>query len=84
MYAGPLANGDIAVVVVNWGYFNLGPFTLEFKDIDMSAATVATVRDLWAHKDIGDFTGSFHIDHFNAYQSYAFRITPKKSLEFLQ
>eukprot|EP00347_Sterkiella_histriomuscorum_P015513 403356745 len=83
VYAGPLENGDIAVVVVNWGFLSLGAFTLNFSDIDLSATTSATIRDLWEHKDIGDFTGTYSIDKFEPYQSYAFRITPKKAQEFL-
>ena len=58
----PLADGSTAV-----GFFNRGEgmdrtdrLTLQLKDIGITGS--ATVRDLWAHKDLGQFTGSFTAD----------------------
>jgi len=56
VWAKPLADGGIAV-----GLFNRGesgnPVTVSFKDIGIQGS--AKVRDLWMHKDLGSFNGSY-------------------------
>jgi alpha-galactosidase len=56
VWAKPLADGAIAV-----GLFNQGgtpnPVTVHFADLGISGA--AAVRDLWQHKDLGEFRGEF-------------------------
>jgi alpha-galactosidase len=65
VWAKPLADGSIAV-----GLFNRGesgnPVTVSFKDIGMQGS--AKVRDLWTHKDLGPFNGSYtaEIPHHGA------------------
>ena len=71
----------MAAVIVNWAYTNLGEFTLNFSDIDIKEGTPVTIRDLWAHQDIGVFQSNFTIQHFNGYQSFAYRITPHQQNE---
>ncbi len=52
----PLADGGKAV-----GLFNRGesPMTLTVNFSDIGVSGNAAVRDLWAHKDLGNFTGSY-------------------------
>lgn len=56
VWAKPLADGSYAV-----GLFNRGespnPVTLELKDIGIHGS--AKIRDLWAHRDLGSFTGTY-------------------------
>jgi alpha-galactosidase len=56
VWAKPLADGGIAV-----GLFNRGesgnPVTIRFKDIGIEGS--AKVRNLWMHKDLGSFHGSY-------------------------
>ncbi|MGE5206962.1 MAG: glycoside hydrolase family 27 protein [Chlamydiota bacterium] len=56
VWAKPLADGSYAV-----GLFNRGespnPVTLELKDIGINGS--AQIRDLWAHRDLGSFTGNY-------------------------
>jgi alpha-galactosidase len=52
----PLADGSNAVGLFNRGW-GATPITVEFRDLGISGT--ATVRDLWARKDLGMFTGSF-------------------------
>ena len=33
MYAAPLANGDVAVVVINWSDVNIGEITFSFTEV---------------------------------------------------
>ena len=58
VWAKPLADGSYAV-----GLFNRSespaPVTLELKDIGISGS--AQIRDLWAHRDLGSFTGSYTV-----------------------
>jgi alpha-galactosidase len=58
VWAKPLADGSYAV-----GLFNRSespaPLTLELKDIGISGS--AQIRDLWAHRDLGSFTGSYSV-----------------------
>ena len=46
------------------GLFNRGesanPVELSFKDIGKKGSL--KIRDLWSHKDIGSFNGSFKVD----------------------
>jgi alpha-galactosidase len=59
----PLADGSKAVGLFNRGvHLNQGaqtasPLTVYFRDIDIGEK--ASVRDLWAHRELGVFTGSF-------------------------
>lgn len=56
VWAKPLADGSTAV-----GLFNRGesenPVTVKFSDLGISGS--ASVRDLWAHKDLGSFEGQY-------------------------
>ncbi len=56
VWAKPLADGGIAV-----GLFNRGesgnPVIIRFKDIGIEGS--AKVRNLWMHKDLGSFNGSY-------------------------
>src|SRR5579871_5726549 len=56
VWAKPLADGSFAVGLFNRGE-SANPVTLELKDIGISGA--AHIRDLWAHRDLGSFTGSY-------------------------
>jgi hypothetical protein len=61
VYAKPLgsfAGGQFAVLLLN----RLGVaqnLTVNWSDLGLNPATSATVRDLWAHQDLGNFTGSY-------------------------
>jgi alpha-galactosidase len=56
VWAKPLADGSIAV-----GLFNRGEstnlITLSYNDIGVQGS--AMLRDLWQHKDLGSFSGSY-------------------------
>jgi alpha-galactosidase len=52
----PLADGQMAVALFNRSEWPM-PITAKFSDLGVSGPR--PVRDLWAHKDLGTFTGSF-------------------------
>lgn len=59
IWAGPLTGGSQAVVLFNRGDGDSAQITVKWTDIGFPNDHSAKVRDLWAHKDLGVFTGSF-------------------------
>jgi hypothetical protein len=59
VWAGPLSGGSQAVVLFNRGVSDNEQITVQWPDIGFSVDHPALVRDLWAHKDLGIFTGNF-------------------------
>jgi alpha-galactosidase len=58
VWAKPLADGSTAVALFNRGE-SANPVTLQLKDIGVSGS--ASVRDLWAHRDLGSVSGSYTV-----------------------
>ncbi len=56
VWAKPLADGSYAVGLFNRGE-SANPVSLELKDIGFHGS--AKVRDLWAHRDLGSFAGTY-------------------------
>jgi alpha-galactosidase len=54
----PLSDGSSAVILFNRGT-SATDITVNWTDLDRAATLGATVRDLWAKKDLGKFTGKF-------------------------
>jgi alpha-galactosidase len=52
----PLADGSAAVLLMNRGN-DTEPITVDFKSVALRGSR--SVRDLWAHKDLGRFTDKF-------------------------
>ncbi|CAF1364364.1 unnamed protein product [Rotaria sordida] len=66
IWAGPLSDGSQAVLLFNRVNSGSEPITVEWSDIGFPTNHSAIVRDLWARKDLGTFTGSYtspNIDH---------------------
>ena len=76
VWAGPLYNGSIAVVLFNTGDTSTS-ITAEWKDIFLQQNQSATVRDLWAHKDMGSMSGSVTAT-VASHGVVMYRITPTK------
>jgi hypothetical protein len=58
VWAGPLSNGDVAVVLFNRGVLP-ARITARWSDVGLARGAAAKVRDLWAHAERGTFTGEF-------------------------
>ncbi len=56
-----LANGGRAVVLLNRSESSK-KMTANWQDIGYPASLQANVHDLWSHKDVGSFTGSYSAD----------------------
>jgi alpha-galactosidase len=74
VWAGPLADGSIGVVLFNRDS-SAAKITANFADIGLSTSATAKVRDLWAHQDLGTFTGAYSAT-INSHASQTLRITP--------
>jgi alpha-galactosidase len=63
IYAGPLAGGARAVVMLNThttgGQYLQSNITVHWRQIGLPAGAAAVVRDLYAERDLGTFTDSF-------------------------
>jgi len=57
VWAKPLSDGTVAAVLLNKGT-NTHNITFDFSTINWKGALVS-VRDLWAHKELGLFRGTF-------------------------
>lgn len=59
VWAGPLTGESRAVVLLNRGSGSSEPITVQWADIGFPADKSATIRDLWARKNLGSFRGHF-------------------------
>ena len=59
VWAGPLLGGSQAVVLLNRGDSGTTEITVQWSDIGFPVDHSATVRDLWAHQDLGVFRGNY-------------------------
>lgn len=78
VYARNLTDGSVAVAFYNPQDVVAKESVLEFELLGWPKDTVASVRDLWAHKDLGDFTGKFATKSVEAHGTMVLRFTPKK------
>merc|ERR1712224_532326 len=79
VYARNLSDGSIAVALYQEADV-AGPGAFDFTLLGLPKGTTATVRDLWAHKDLGDFTDSFSTKSVEAHGTVVLRVTPKKEV----
>jgi len=74
VWAGPLSDGSIGVILFNRGTSSAS-ITANFTDIGLTPNSKANVRDLWAHQDLGAYTGSFS-QTVPTHASITLRVTP--------
>lgn len=75
VWAGPLANNDIAVGVLN-AQDHRAKVTVHWSDIGLKSSQSAKVRDLINHKDLGTFTQSLTLS-IGSHDAAALRVTPQ-------
>jgi len=78
VWAGPLSGGSQAVVLLNRGDSDSEQITVNWTDIGFPVDNSAVVRDLWAHKDIGTFTGSYTSSNIDPHAVMMLNITLTK------
>ena len=70
----PLQNGSVAVVLLNRGTDGQ-TFGVKWEEIGLNPGQKVAVRDLWAHKNVGDFKDSFTA-HIASHQVMMVTLTP--------
>jgi alpha-galactosidase len=78
VWAGPLFGGSQAVVLLNRGDSDSEKITVNWTDIGFPVDHSATIRDLWAHEDLGTFTGSYTSPNINSHAVMMLNITLTK------
>lgn len=75
VWSGPLANGDMAVILFNRGD-SAANITAKFDEIGLQSSK-ASARDLWAYKDLGMFEKSITLE-CESHGSRTLRVTPSQ------
>jgi hypothetical protein len=78
VWAGPLLGGSQAVLLLNRADSGSEEMTVKWSDIGFPVDHPAVVRDLWAHKDIGIFTGSYTSPNIDSHAVMMLNITLTK------
>jgi hypothetical protein len=78
IWAGPLSGGSQAVVLLNRAGNGSEPITVKWSDIGFSVDHSALVRDLWARKDIGIFTGNYTSPNIDSHAVMMLNVTLTK------
>ena len=61
VWAGPLAGGDVVVLLFNRNLSAPVNVTAEWADLGLPPAKKMKARDLWLHKDIGVYAASISL-----------------------
>jgi len=75
IWAGPLSGGSQAIVLFNRADNGSAEITVKWSDIGFSADRPAKVRDLWAHQDLGVFTGNYTSPKIDSHSVMMLNIT---------
>ena len=78
IWAGPLEGGSQAVVLLNRGLSDNEQISVKWTDIGFPANQPALVRDLWARRDLGTFTGLFTSTNLSSHAVMMLNITLTK------
>jgi len=78
VWASPLSGGSQAVILFNRGDNGREEITVKWSDIGFSVDHSAVVRDLWARKDIGVFTGNYTSPKIDSHAVMMLNITLTK------
>jgi alpha-galactosidase len=76
VWAGPLADGSQAVVLLNRNSAGSEMITVKWTDLGWPVDQKAQVRDLWAHQDVGTFTTNYTSPNIERHAVQMLKITP--------
>ncbi len=77
IWADPLSNGSQAVLLFNRSSGSQ-PITVQWSDSGFPTDHAAVVRDLWARKDLGTFTGNYTSPNIDRHAVMMLKISPTK------
>ncbi len=78
VWAGPLLGGSQAVVLLNRGDSGSEEITVKWSDIGFPVDHPAVIRDLWAHQNLGIFTGNYTSPKIDSHAVMMLNITLTK------
>ncbi len=78
VWSAPLTGGSQAVVLLNRGDNDNEQITVTWNDIGFPVDHPASIRDLWARKDLGIFTGSYTSSNIASHAVMMLNITLTK------
>ncbi len=78
VWAGPLLGGSQAVVLLNLADNGSEAITVKWSDIGFPVDHSATIRDLWAHQDLGVFIGNYTSPKIDSHAVMMLNITLTK------
>jgi len=78
VWIAPMSDGSFAAVLLNLGY-EPTPITLDFTSLGMTSQTSVKIRDLWAHEDLGIFTGSYTSQNVSVHDVNMIRLYPNQA-----
>ena len=81
IWAGPLSDGSVGVVLFNRNNTLTLPMTVYWSDVGLTGNATAVVRDLWAHADVGEFAGHYTVDAIQPHSSITVRLHPVEAKE---
>ena len=71
VWAAPMENGDLAIVVVNWGFFSHTP-NIKLAQLGLSGTYI--IRDLELHENILTTETNFYTEAIPAHGSKTYRL----------
>jgi len=78
VFAGPLANGDIVILIWNRNVEGSANITADFSYIPgLGAGKSASIRDVWEHTDLGTVTGSITATSVPPHGVVVYRASPQ-------
>jgi len=77
IWAGPLNNGDIVVMLFNSGTATAS-ITVLWSQLGLASNTVVNVRDLWAHEDLGKTVTQFTGTNIPSHGQITLRLSPQQ------
>jgi alpha-galactosidase len=80
VYAGPLVDGEWAVVVVNRDDYKTQSITVTWSSLGLDSNKSFIVRDLWKHEDLGKYTNSYTAIDVAPHGSKTIKLTPAFSM----
>jgi len=73
VWSGPLQGGDFSLCIINIGY---APLKVDINMKKLFKSDSASLRDLWAHAHVGNFTGTFQTPTIGSHAAFLYRVTP--------
>ncbi len=78
IYSKDLENGDIAIALFNRNSYSTN-ITVNFSDLPLEEGVKYTLRDLWTHTDVGEFSESYTATNVAAHETKVYRVSGPKS-----